>query len=345
MSGASVPNAAAQDLPIEIVREILERAVHLHVEPLPRFTVDLQLLCQAARKWLAPLIYPVLVVTWPTSADRARKEHPSYRLFRMLLADPIHFIRQQVRHIVFITESPTNAPPIAWKPLEGVALSDWYLESVTLAQRQQVTLLRHTALVPACLVLLDPLSLGYGPELQAASRRKSYPAAQLVSPFLIPEVRLLHSIRGVAWFDMTEENTPTLNGLDMDVAFEALDARLERAKRMRASSKILEARFALRVASPRVIPSAVQLLSQLIKAPKLEIVLEFPRKSDSDIKHCEALCNALREKSLEQDELGWKIRVVPAGQFTPPSDGAGYIWHLRRGLNTRLRGQTLSDSM
>ncbi|KAH7097883.1 hypothetical protein BKA62DRAFT_412348 [Auriculariales sp. MPI-PUGE-AT-0066] len=49
--------ATAVDLPIDIVRDILEHAARVNLSNDPSYAASLQLICASARDWLMPVLF------------------------------------------------------------------------------------------------------------------------------------------------------------------------------------------------------------------------------------------------------------------------------------------------
>ena len=130
MESSSNAAAAPLELPVELVREILELIARGHLVDDAPFAASLQMLSRAIRDWLQPIVFHVFVVQLPST----RTDTPlpaSFALFLRMLHEPDATPRRHVWHLVLHGNK-------LWDPeddSEITASGEWRLDSIW-AERQ-----------------------------------------------------------------------------------------------------------------------------------------------------------------------------------------------------------------
>ena len=92
--------SSAGQLPVEIVRQILEYAASDFMLDAAAWVADMLLLNRAARSWLTPIVYCVFIVRLPDELDSTHSK--SFTCFLNMLIHPDGFPhRAHIRHLVF----------------------------------------------------------------------------------------------------------------------------------------------------------------------------------------------------------------------------------------------------
>ena len=151
-SNAAVPPL---ELPVELVREILELTARVHLVDDAPFAASLQILSRAIRNWMQPILYRVFVVHLPpTRADTPRL--PSFELFLRMLLEPHATPRRHIRHLILHGKKETT-------PLDGPEITtpeEWRLDSIAIWARGRHGQLLHYAGLTAPRLILPLTGLG-----------------------------------------------------------------------------------------------------------------------------------------------------------------------------------------
>ena len=300
-------------LPIELVVEILQLAAAVQLGSDPQSAADLQLVSRETRSSLYPVLFYTLCIHWPTEYDDITK---SIIFLQRLLANPSTPARAYVQHIVFIMPLRPDLRAILWPECTAA----WRLDSVAVGLigfGHELLLRLH--LIPRRLCYLD---LTDGMFQYSRLRLFTNPSLQEVV-----EVRLVAAITGPPW----PGGSDMLGTVAISAAANTLrDAAFSQPKIMASHQPSLKFLLHLQLESSVQIPSAIDLIGQILLRSDVILILVLPAISSNELDR-EACMTLLEELKSEMHAERVSVDLVEGLKW--PLYGRTYAAALRTGVH------------
>ncbi|KAH7097194.1 hypothetical protein BKA62DRAFT_717287 [Auriculariales sp. MPI-PUGE-AT-0066] len=329
------PPPRTPELPNELVLNIMERAVHLHLEDDPKTIVGLQLLSIALRDWLLPMIYTVFVIETKWNHSKKHWREGTWRFFMYLLEHPEAAPRKHMKHIIFTGEMEDMAD------LETPPAELWPIETATLATNMTLKMLTATRLQPRklwCSGLTYSLVTGAD-----VCHRRTLARNGIAEFAEIVEVRALCKATG-------SYNNPGFNSWQLPSVMGVVGQITGNFKwdlelppvtmRLHVSLET-----ALNITREQNVASGVTLLTMFARVYPLSLILEMSTSTRTKLQYSAELLAALKDALKRQPAQRAKIRVImlPEAGPEPPQNGLEYAARVRKGEEVWAVGLPLDE--
>jgi len=337
-------------LPIEVVGDILERAVRATIENQPKFAVSLQLVSRTTLYWLLPVLYDVFVVNWPQDGQ---EDTPSLAFLLQLCTDGhTSRVRPHIRHIAFVLATEQDDIQPLQLPSSTFA-REWMLESVAGDGFDFIRIMLRLQLRPRRIFLHENGGCGIivfgGIVQQSAAQEEVLPALKALCGQLeeVETACVIHPAGGIHEAD----SRVTASDLCSELS------RLVNNVMKEQPNRPMHMRIAIDLDGYDSVANAVRLVVSTLRCPRVSVTLVLPLRASIQDEHdvaltdwdpeptARAFCDALStEEALSVgSQLRQKLRITLGTECQRAKNSVEYIRKVRCGRPLYIPERSLDD--